>query len=604
MSQPNPPEPNGENAPGQEPQTNIQPDGGGPGSSSQIQGGPTRPSLGGPGFWGLEKEPSKLLRSVTGAFYCTLVAWGVVLVLVVVQCLITQEMISAGAIVGVVGTFVVFYAFLFAGHMVWFHRPTMDKAFAWVGFFATFFGLAALALLFFQLTFDAINWFSQTPRFVHKRNVELLTTTRQIATPQRFVANKLEEVNTELDNDLQRLPKMIREYKAAIKTLKSKRSKTKSALEAGVETTKEELESELQAIESELASTAEKLQRSTDVLALIHTQREEILETKRDDFERMAKELRTEVRRDMRPNRLTTARYEELVEKVKPSVLSDQEFKELVERLREGQDPQGYLPNPTGWTVLWYYLTHGTSNEPQDAGIYPALMGSFWIALITMLFAVPVGVGAALYLEEYKTTGWFGKLIQVNINNLAGVPSVVYGILGAYVFVELIFKPLANWNSAIAARNLLGGGLTLGLLTLPVVIVAAQEAIRAVPKSIREGAIALGATKWQTIWLQVLPVARPGILTGTILSISRAIGEAAPLVLFGALLFVRQYPTPLGRFTILPMQIFNWAGRPPIEGIPLWRYNAAMSSIVLLLLLIGLNSIAIYMRNRTQKRVR
>ncbi|MCI0379460.1 MAG: phosphate ABC transporter permease PstA, partial [Gemmataceae bacterium] len=268
------------------------------------------------------------------------------------------------------------------------------------------------------------------------------------------------------------------------------------------------------------------------------------------------------------------------------------------------------LRETSGWSVFTHFLSHGPSSQPQDAGIYPALLGSLWVGLITLLFAVPVGVGAALYLEEYKHSGWLGKLIQVNINNLAGVPSVVYGILGAFVFVELIFKQLENAypDSGIAARNVLGGGLTLGLLTLPVVIVAAQEAIRAVPSSIRHGAYALGATHWQVIWHNVLPMARPGILTGTILSLSRAIGEAAPLILFGALLFVNQDPSLFTRFTILPMQIFGWADRPAVtvdgETIEIWKYNAAMAIVVLMVMLLAMNAVAIVLRNRAQRRMR
>ena len=277
------------------------------------------------------------------------------------------------------------------------------------------------------------------------------------------------------------------------------------------------------------------------------------------------------------------------------------EWKETVKEQRE---------NTSGLALLGHFLWSGTSSTPQNTGIGPALAGSLWIALITILFAVPIGVGAALYLEEYRSTGWLSNLIRININNLAGVPSVVYGILGAFVFVELIFKPLASLDPEIAARNLLGGGLTLGLLTLPVIIVAAQEAIRAVPKSIREGAYALGATQWQTIWHQVLPPARPGILTGTILAISRAIGEAAPLVLFGALYVINQNPTMFSRFSILPLQIFGWADRPEVpvtfpdgskELVPIWRYNAAMTSLVLLFVLLGLNAVAITLRNRAQK---
>ena len=260
--------------------------------------------------------------------------------------------------------------------------------------------------------------------------------------------------------------------------------------------------------------------------------------------------------------------------------------------------------------LLRHFLFRGPSNEAQDVGIFPALLGSLWIAAITILFAVPVGVGAALFLEEYRSNNWLGHIIQVNINNLAGIPSVVYGILGGFVFVELIFKPLANWQGSIAARNVLGGGLTLGFLTLPVIIVSAQEAIRAVPLSIRQGAYALGATRWQVTWHQVLPMAKPGILTGTILALSRAIGEAAPLVLFGALQFVDQEPTLLSRFTVLPMQIFGWSERPPIdvpgyaEPVNVGHSIAALASVLLLVVLLSLNALAIYLRNRAQHQTR
>ncbi len=259
--------------------------------------------------------------------------------------------------------------------------------------------------------------------------------------------------------------------------------------------------------------------------------------------------------------------------------------------------------------LFWYFLTHGPSDAPQEAGIWPALLGSVWVGFITLLFAVPVGVGAAIYLEEYRANSWLSRVTQININNLAGVPSVVYGILGGFVFVELIFRPLEERFPSIAARNVLGGGLTLGLLTLPVVIVSAQEAIRAVPGSIRQGAIALGATRWQTISRTVLPMALPGIFTGTILSLARAIGEAAPLVLFGALVFVNQDPSLFSRFTVLPMQIFGWADRPPVtlddgESIDVWKGNAALASVVLLFVLLAMNGVAIWLRNRAQRRAR
>jgi phosphate transport system permease protein len=270
----------------------------------------------------------------------------------------------------------------------------------------------------------------------------------------------------------------------------------------------------------------------------------------------------------------------------------------------------GVREDTSSGALFWHFLTRGSSDKPQDVGILPALLGSIWVALITILFAVPVGVGAAVYLEEYRNNSWLGSIIQVNINNLAGVPSVVYGILGAFVFVELIFKPLTHWYPDIAARNVLGGGLTLGLLTLPVIIVSAQEAIRAVPVSIRQGAYALGATRWQVTWHQVLPMSLPGIFTGTILALSRAIGEAAPLILFGAMQFVDQEPSLFSPFTILPMQIFNWSERPPLtvpgfaQPVEVGHAIAALASVLLLAVLLSLNGVAIYLRNRAQRRTR
>lgn len=262
-------------------------------------------------------------------------------------------------------------------------------------------------------------------------------------------------------------------------------------------------------------------------------------------------------------------------------------------------------------SIFFHFLFSGPApiSAPQNAGIVPALVGSLLVSLLTIAFAVPIGVGAAIYLEEYRSNNLMGRIIQLNINNLAGVPSVVYGILGGLVFVEYIFKPLTFQFDWITARNTLGGGMTLALLTLPVVIVAAQEAIRAVPNSIRQGAYALGATRWQTIWRQVLPLAWPGIMTGTILALSRAIGEAAPLVLFGALQYVDQMPTLFSKFTVLPMQIFEWASRPPQvldDGVAhdVWRANAGMACVVLLIMLLGLNAIAIVVRNRAQRRIK
>jgi phosphate transport system permease protein len=261
-------------------------------------------------------------------------------------------------------------------------------------------------------------------------------------------------------------------------------------------------------------------------------------------------------------------------------------------------DERRYRADTSPWGLLVHFFTHTASSQPEDVGILPALMGSVLLALITAACAVPLGVGAAIYLEEYKSNGWLQHLIQVNINNLAGVPSVMYGVLGAFIFVELIFKPLES--PTIAARNVIGGGLTLAMLTLPVVIISSQEALRTVPQSLRHAAYALGATRWQVVRHVVLPAAMPGILTGVILALSRALGEAAPLVLFGALLYVNHTPDLFSRFSVLPMQIFGWAERPS----QVWLYNAGMASAVLMITLLTINAAAIYLRHRFQKNLR
>jgi phosphate transport system permease protein len=248
-------------------------------------------------------------------------------------------------------------------------------------------------------------------------------------------------------------------------------------------------------------------------------------------------------------------------------------------------------PDTSPPALFLHFLTSGPSNDPGETGIRPALVGSILLGLITLAVAVPLGVGAAIYLEEYKQTSWLASIIQVNINNLAGVPSIMFGILATFVFIDLLFH---------GSRNLLGGGLTLGLLTLPVIIVSTQEAIRAVPVSLRHASIALGATRWQTIWRVVLPSSLPGILTGSILALSRALGEAAPLVFFGALLFQDASPSLFGRFTVLPMQIFNWTQRAG-QG---YHHAAAVASGVLLVTLLMLNGVAIYLRQRAQRHTR
>lgn len=229
------------------------------------------------------------------------------------------------------------------------------------------------------------------------------------------------------------------------------------------------------------------------------------------------------------------------------------------------------------------------SADPLLAGARPAILGTFYIMLLLLAFVVPLGVGTAIYLEEYADRErWYNRLLELNIQNLAAVPSIVYGILGLAFLVRGLGL----------GRVLLAGALILTLLVLPVVIIASREAIRAVPGSIRQGAFALGATKWQVVWRQVLPAAAPGMATGSILALSRAIGETAPLILIGALTYVAFNPTLLGDFTVLPIQIFQWTVRPQAE----FKVLAAAAIIVLLVILLSMNAFAIWLRNRYQKR--
>jgi phosphate transport system permease protein len=237
------------------------------------------------------------------------------------------------------------------------------------------------------------------------------------------------------------------------------------------------------------------------------------------------------------------------------------------------------------------FLNNAASFNPDKAGIYPAIMGTLWLMVVTAAFIVPVGVATAIYLEEYADrTKWWNRLVEVNIQNLAAVPSIVYGILGLAFIVR---GPLG------LGRVVLAGSLTLGLLVLPVVIIASREAIRAVPPSIREGALALGATKWQTIWRQVLPASIPGIATGVILALSRAIGETAPLIVVGAATYVAFAPGGINdSFTALPIQIFNWISQPRPE----FKALAAGAIVVLMVILLAMNSLAIYLRNRYESK--
>jgi len=239
----------------------------------------------------------------------------------------------------------------------------------------------------------------------------------------------------------------------------------------------------------------------------------------------------------------------------------------------------------------WEFVTGLPSRHADRAGILPALVGSLYLVGLTALFALPLGIGAAIYLEEYGGRSRFASMVEVNIANLAGVPSVIYGLLGLGLFVRFLGLD----------RSLLAGALTLALLVMPIIIIATREALRTVPQHFREAALALGATRWQTIRRVVLPTALPGILTGSILALSRAIGETAPLIVVGALTFMPFLPeSPADDFTALPVQIYNWVSRPQEAFLT----NAAAGIVVLLLAMLLLNSTAILLRNRAQKRNR
>ena len=235
--------------------------------------------------------------------------------------------------------------------------------------------------------------------------------------------------------------------------------------------------------------------------------------------------------------------------------------------------------------LLWNY----PSRHPEQAGLKSSLMGTLWLMGLTGIFTIPIGLGAAIYLEEYAVKSKLTTIIEVNISNLAGVPSIVYGLLGLALFVQ--------WMAL--GRSLLAGALTMSLLILPIVILASREAIRAVPLTYRDAAYALGATQWQVIKNVVLPLASPGILTGIILGMSRAIGETAPVIAISALVYMTFIPSsPMDRFTVLPIQIYNWVSRPQDE----FRGLAAGGIIILLVVLLSMNTIAVYIRNKYQMR--
>ncbi len=268
-------------------------------------------------------------------------------------------------------------------------------------------------------------------------------------------------------------------------------------------------------------------------------------------------------------------------------------------------DAEERFPGSSVYFRSWLttsFISNSQSSEPLRAGVRTAIFGSLWVVAITVLFSFPIGVGAAIYLEEYAhKERLLNRLIQTNINNLAGVPSIIYGMLGLAIFVRMLeaFTSGAMLGigdqSTANGRTIISAGMTLGLLILPLIIINGQEAIRAVPNSLRQAGYGLGATHWQVIWHHVLPSAMPGVLTGTILAVSRAIGETAPLVVVGASTFIALDPSgPFSKFTVLPIQIYQWTSRPQDE----FRNLAAAAILVLLILLLSLNASAVLLRNR------
>jgi len=253
-----------------------------------------------------------------------------------------------------------------------------------------------------------------------------------------------------------------------------------------------------------------------------------------------------------------------------------------------------------------HFVTAPQSSDPVQAGVRTAILGSLWTILVAFLFAFPIGVGAALYLEEYAADNFLNRLIRTNINNLAGVPSIIYGMLGLAIFVRLLEQLTSGAIFGLTdpttanGRTILSAGLTLGLLILPLIIINAQEAVKAVPNSLRQASFGLGATRWQTVWHHVLPNALSGVLTGTILAVSRAIGETAPLVVVGASTYITFDPDgPFSKFTTLPIQIYQWTARPQ----DVFRNIAAAAILMLLVLLLSLNATAVLLRNRYSRRL-
>lgn len=248
------------------------------------------------------------------------------------------------------------------------------------------------------------------------------------------------------------------------------------------------------------------------------------------------------------------------------------------------------------------FLTTPMSSKAEFAGVRTAILGSLWMVGIAILFALPIGTGAAIYLQEYASQNFISRVVQTNINNLAGVPSIVYGMLGLAIFVRAMESFTSGSMFGVTdsnGRTILSAGLTMGILVLPLIIINGQEAIKAVPDSLRQAAYGVGATRWQTIWHHVLPNALPGILTGSILAVSRAIGETAPLIIVGASTFISIDPDgPFSKFTALPIQIYQWTTRAQPE----FHSIAASAIIVLLVLLLTLNATAVIIRNRVQRK--
>lgn len=306
---------------------------------------------------------------------------------------------------------------------------------------------------------------------------------------------------------------------------------------------------------------------------------------------------------------LTQQEIYQLVESsiIQPTIIKSWRFLDSILN-RDGINAEfeaQYIPEDTlrwhSW-ISWSFITRSVSSSATTAGLLTALLGSFWIMLVTAVSALVIGVGAAIYLEEYATDNWINRVIEINIRNLAAIPSVIYGMLGLAVFVRALghytsgaFMGVTDTNG----RTVISAGLTLALLILPNLIVNAQEAIRAVPNSVREASYGLGATKWQTVSRQVLPAAIPGIMTGIILSISRAVGETAPLLVVGASTFIGINPNGIfSKFTVVPIQIYQWTSRPEME----FKNVAAAAILALLVVMLFLNATAILVRNKFSRR--